>query len=373
MKTMKTIQSTLGFKKPTTSASSLSQEHVNGLVMNFIISDMQAFSIVEQQSFIELVTGLQPGETVLSRKTVANRLEKMYEEKMALVTTLLKKVSYLCTTADVWTSHNRSYMGVTGHWINTTSLTRKSAALACCRLIGHLTYDVLAGAMDTVNAKFCIRDKIIMTFTDNGANFVKAFSTFGEDEHAMPEDIQTHLVQEENDKIAFVEVGSILDDETSAELGYVLSPHQRYVTHTMNLIAMKDAESACRNGAYKKVSRAALGKCAGLWNKASRSAVAAEAVHNAVKFSLVVPNATRWNSYYHSVDKICEIVRRHSEKTLNNVCTVVGVALFWPVDISFILEYVKVMQPTAQALDVLQSETHCYMGILLPSLVSLKR
>ena len=58
---------------------------------------------------------------------------------------------------------------------------------------------------------------------------------------------------------------------------------------------------------------------------------------------------------------------------MNNVCTAVGVALFRAVDISFILEYVKVMRPMVQALDVLQSETHCYMGILLPSLVSLKR
>ena len=212
-----------------------------------------------------------------------------------------------------------------------------------------------------------------MTVTDNGANFVKAFSTFGEDKHAMPEDIQTHLVQEEIGEIAFVEVGPILDDETSAELGYVLPPHQRCAAHTMNLIAVKDAKSACRDGAYKKVSKAALGKFAGLWNKASRNAVAAEAVHDAMKFSLVVPNATRWNSYYHSVDKICEIFRRHLKKTLNNVCTAVGVALFRPVYISFILEYVKVMQPITQALDVLQSETHCCMGILLPSLVSLKR
>ena len=176
-----------------------------------------------------------------------------------------------------------------------------------------------------------------MTVTDNGANFVDAFSTCDEDEHAMPKDIQTHLVQKESGEIAFVEVGPILDDETSAELGYVLLPYQRCAAHTMNLIAVKDAESACRDGAYKKVSRAALGKCAGLWNKASRSAVAAEAVHDAMKFSLAVPNVMRWNSYYHSVDKICDIVRRQSEKTLNNVCTVVGVALLRPVDISFIL------------------------------------
>lgn len=37
------------------------------------------------------------------------------------------------------------------------------------------------------------------------------------------------------------------------------------------------------------------------------------------------------------------------------------------------LEYCKVMQPVAQALDILQAETKCYMGILLPTIVSLKK
>ena len=37
------------------------------------------------------------------------------------------------------------------------------------------------------------------------------------------------------------------------------------------------------------------------------------------------------------------------------------------------MEYSKVMQTMAQALDILQSEEKCYMGILLPTIVSLKK
>ena len=71
---VKKIQSTINFMPAAASSPSLTQERVNGLVMDFIIADMQAFSVVEQQSFIDLITGLQPGRTIISRKTVIGNI-----------------------------------------------------------------------------------------------------------------------------------------------------------------------------------------------------------------------------------------------------------------------------------------------------------
>ena len=240
--------------------------------------------------------------------------------------------------------------------------------------MGPHTYDVLAGALDRVHAKFAIREKVVLTVTDNGSNFVKAFNIFS-DGHVIPnsETIKTQLVQEDCGDVAFVEVGPILNEVASFDHAYMLPAHQRCGAHTLNLVAVKDAEAACKDEKYKKISRSALGKCSGLWNKASTSTTASETVHDAVKFALLVPNITRWSSYYYAVDKVCDIVRKYSETTLNNVCTTLTVALFLPIDISFIMEYSKVMQTMAQALDILQSEEKCYMGILLPTIVSLKK
>lgn len=50
--------------------SSVPQQKVNDLIMAFVIGDMQAFSVVESPEFIQLVTGLQPGKTVMTRKTL---------------------------------------------------------------------------------------------------------------------------------------------------------------------------------------------------------------------------------------------------------------------------------------------------------------
>lgn len=49
---------------------SVSQARVDSLVMNYIVNCMRPLSTVEADPFIELVTGLQPKKTVMTRKTL---------------------------------------------------------------------------------------------------------------------------------------------------------------------------------------------------------------------------------------------------------------------------------------------------------------
>jgi len=64
---------------------------------------------------------------------------------------------------------------MTVHWIDNCSLERKKGVLACKRLRGSHTYDVLAKNMDNVFWDFNIESKLECNTTDNGSNFVKAF------------------------------------------------------------------------------------------------------------------------------------------------------------------------------------------------------
>ena len=53
-------------------------------------------------------------------------------------------------------------------------MQRKKAVLACRRLKGGHTYDVLANIIQKIHWKIEIDGKVCMTTTDNGSNFVKA-------------------------------------------------------------------------------------------------------------------------------------------------------------------------------------------------------
>lgn len=66
-------------------------------------------------------------------------------------------------------------MGITIHWINPENLERESAALACRRIKGRHTYDILAQEINSVFLEYYIQNKVCCTTTDNGSNFVKAF------------------------------------------------------------------------------------------------------------------------------------------------------------------------------------------------------
>lgn len=57
---------------------------------------------------------------------------------------------YICTTADAWSACGHGYLSVTAHWLAEDTLRRHSSALACRRLTGSHTNDVLAEALTDI-------------------------------------------------------------------------------------------------------------------------------------------------------------------------------------------------------------------------------
>ena len=79
---------------------------------------------------------------------------------------------------------------------------------------------------------------------------------------------------------------------------------------------------------------------------------------------LIVPNATRWNSYYDAVVRITD----NSLAELNDVCTKLELQCFSEREFKFLKEYVLVLKPLSRGLDILQGEDNCFFGTLLPTL-----
>ena len=223
------------------------------------------------------------------------------------VTNAMRPLQFVATTTDCWSARGRSYIGVTAHWIDVNSLERRCVALACKRLKGSHTFDVLASALEDIHAEYAIREKVVKTTTDNGSNFVKAFSVFGIDA-LRDDDSQSEVEQCVADGVQFEDVSSLLDDDDDyAE--YRLPSHHRCACHPPNLVCTTDAQHAEDNSAYKKLSHSTFVKCQAIWNKSGRSALAAETVQNTCGLMVIRPNQTRWNSIFMSVERLVRIVR----------------------------------------------------------------
>lgn len=88
---------------------------------------------------------------------------------------------------------------------------------------------------------------------------------------------------------------------------------------------------------------------------------------------MILPNATRWNSYYYAnaTDKIRVVIDQCAKYNDCEVFSILEVPLLKSEELVFLNEVCKVMQPLACSLDILQGESKCYMGVLHPTLASL--
>uniref|UniRef100_A0A3B1K3A6 HAT C-terminal dimerisation domain-containing protein n=1 Tax=Astyanax mexicanus TaxID=7994 RepID=A0A3B1K3A6_ASTMX len=339
----------------------LSQRELNGLIGAYIVENMLSISTVESDSFRALIGKIprKGGAGPPCRKTFSKYIDAEYAKMNSELKKEFEQLEYLATTADIWIAHNKSYLGVTAHWMHPANFQRKKAALACRRFKGRHTHESIAIELDNIHSSFGISHKITATVTDNGSNFVKAFKRY----QSVEED---DSVDEEDDEVTFVDMNDALQSRVDEDDDVInLPPHYRCASHILNLVSCSDIEKWILSRPEKAVYRSATAKCTALWNKASRSTVAAETVEDVVAKKLIVPCSTRWNSFYDALARICEI----SIVDLNTISSKFGSKAITEKEHQFLKEYCIAMKPLTVALDILQGI--CYHGTLLPTLETL--
>jgi len=298
-------------------------------------------------------------------------------------------------------------------------LKRKSAALACKRIEGTHSAEIVANELAKIHDLFELNyEKIIATVTDNGSNFVKAFKMFTissctilEDGSSNVTNIDDNLEEtqmnnseetetsddeinetdeddgdindinddhnendnnannDDNDDNDDSANNSINNEEISDEINIILPRHLRCASHTLHLIASSDAIKIIKEDSrLKRLHEEAIQECEKLWKKL-RSPKKREALKKYLKCALKRPVATRWNSLY---DCLKQIISLESKLTDINVQRCVDFAVnIREHHFRYIKDYLTCMKPLAIEIDKIQAETTCYYGCLVPLLLSI--
>lgn len=216
----------------------------------------QPLSIVDKPSFVSLVKlGLPKDLKVMCRKTLKLRIDNLYTSMIDNITSTLGNVLYVATTADCWSKGKRGYLGVTCHWIDSKSLQRHSVSLACSRITGRHTYDVIANALNKIHTSYKIQNKIVATTTDSGSNFVKAFKSYPASRNSDEEEDDDND-EDDNENINLFDIlENNTHEQEEADSFIQLPPHYRCVSHTLDLIAKSDVDKKVQSSdnTFKKL------------------------------------------------------------------------------------------------------------------------
>ena len=116
-----------------------------------------------------------PKLKIMSRPALQKNIDDVFMKNRNELKIHLKSASHIFITADLWTSYRKSFIGVTGHWIDSFTLKRCSDVFALRRMKGSQTGDSIATEVRKVLVELDISDKTDFCMTDGASSMKKAF------------------------------------------------------------------------------------------------------------------------------------------------------------------------------------------------------
>ncbi|KAL4084273.1 hypothetical protein QTP88_028098 [Uroleucon formosanum] len=307
---------------------------------------MRPIITCEKPTYRKLILGLTQSndETILpNRKQMLKQLTLNYNAHVLMLTDLIDKQNYICTTADIWSGNNKSCMGMTCRLIDSETYQRKSYVLGCKLIKGSHNYLNIAEVMTEITQNYGIHySKITHTVTDNASNFGKSFRTFsiGSLVQSISEvgdlnenssdsdnsDFEINSIEIMNVEKLFINLEQEQLDLHDTDHSFYLPQHLKCCAHTLNLIATIDI-TKITDTTYLQLSESTFKKLHSFWNLISRSTVAS--------------------------DKVFEMC-----------------GCKFPV---FLEEHCKTMESLAISLDKIQGENRSFLGYVAPTILVLRR
>jgi hypothetical protein len=155
-------------------AEHFTEDRYRVLLLHFLIETNSSFSIVESNSFRELMSFLNSKISPLSRRTMTRELHKYHESMVprikASLSTQINSGGRIHITLDGWTASNGTpYLGVTAHWLDAKWQALHDVVLDLVRLQGSHTTENLTNALMNTLRYYGIQKALGCVTCDNAA------------------------------------------------------------------------------------------------------------------------------------------------------------------------------------------------------------
>jgi len=150
------------------------QIHITIKLVEWIVVDLQPFSIVEQAEFKQLIYTLDPRYVIPCRQIIKREVNSLFNKRKTNIKLELNNISTkIALTTDIWSSkyNNAAFLGITMHYIN-NDWEVKRCLLDFIPIEGSHTGALILNNLTEILQEFNISDKIISLTTDNGSNML---------------------------------------------------------------------------------------------------------------------------------------------------------------------------------------------------------
>ncbi|XP_005095893.1 zinc finger BED domain-containing protein 1-like [Aplysia californica] len=162
-------------KKMAYAVDSPRKHALDNLVAQFVVLDMQPFTVVEDRGFHTLMNAMDPRYSLPSRRELTRTLiPNLYREEYANLQKELNDAEFITLTTDDWTSWStKGYMAVTAHFVD-SQMQLKSKIIEIRRITSSQTADRIAEELRGIMSAWDITTKVFAIVTDNAANMIAA-------------------------------------------------------------------------------------------------------------------------------------------------------------------------------------------------------
>ncbi|CAM4844568.1 unnamed protein product, partial [Rotaria magnacalcarata] len=332
-------------------------------------------TIVERIGFRNFLKTVSPKwKPTSARYFTRTLLPKLLQDSQEKIKQTLDTVNNLSITVDVWTDRRgRSFIGVTGHFIDENYLPR-AILLDFLRLRRSHTGENIRHVTEEILKKWRIEQKVFRIITDNAASMVKAYKFGLDGSDVAVNRLQYNKLQQDDDILAeymdntnfdcsadlqMVEWSD--DEKVLDELAQNNSRRLSCFAHSLQL-AVRDG---LREAAYLSKS---LWKCIQIAKKSDKSSKITNLLED-VGMTIKKSNMTRWSSEYLLMKSIINLDR----KTIEEITDIIDddELKFSNHDFHVLREAVDILGPYAEITVRVQTEKIATISLVVPSIVHL--